>query len=31
VLRRSEARADGADHLAIDHHRKRPLHFDEAS
>jgi hypothetical protein len=31
LLRRREARADGADHLAIDHHLQRPLHFDEAS
>ena len=26
-----EASADGADHLAIDAHRERPLHFDETS
>jgi hypothetical protein len=30
VLRRVEARSDGADHLAIDHDRKPALHLDEA-
>jgi len=30
VLRRVEARSDGADHLAIDHDWKPALHLDEA-